>query len=165
MGRTDLLRRFELYAARNDLTAGVRLGSGVHGIVFSAFRQTEMGRVAVKVHEREPDYKRERDIYLRLRQNGVETVSGFSVPELVAYDDELWAIEMTVVDRPFVLDFAGAYLDRPPDFSDEVLADWSAEKQEQFGDHWPEVRAVVGSFEQFGVYLIDVNAGNISFAD
>jgi hypothetical protein len=30
--------------------------------------------------------------------------------------------EMTVVTRPFVLDFAGAYLDWGPEFSDEVLA-------------------------------------------
>jgi hypothetical protein len=48
------------------------------------------------------------------------------VPEPIAYDDELLAIEMTVVTRPFVLDFGGAFLDHLPGFSEEVLAEWRA---------------------------------------
>jgi hypothetical protein len=40
---------------------------------------------------------------------------------------------MTIVKQPFVLDFAGANLDETPDFSDEVMADGFAEKEEQFG--------------------------------
>ena len=53
--------------------------------------------------------------------------AGLRVPRLLQFDDDLWVIEMTIVSRPFVLDFAGAYLDMPPDFSDEVMADWHAE--------------------------------------
>jgi hypothetical protein len=30
---------------------------------------------------------------------------------------------MTIVTRPDVLDFAGAYLDMPPEFSEEVMTD------------------------------------------
>jgi len=44
------------------------------------------------------------------------------------------------VERPFVLDFGGAYLDFCPEFSNEVWEDW--EKN-----------------------MIDVNPGNIGFAD
>jgi hypothetical protein len=72
---------------------------------------------------------------------------------------------MTIVTRPFVLDFAGAYLDEPPDFSEEVLADWRAEKQEQFGSRWPEVQAILRTLQRYGVFLMDANPGNISFGD
>ena len=84
---------------------------------------------------------------------------------MAAFDDDLSVIEMTMVERPFVLDFAGAYLDEPPDFSEEVLADWRAEKEEQCEGRWPEVQSVLRSLEAFGVFMIDVNPGNISFGD
>src|SRR5436190_162174 len=165
MARTDLIRRAEEYANRKGLMIGRELGSGVHGIVFSAEYQTEGGRSALKVHERGVDYGRERDVYLRLKEHGVSEVRGCNVPELVAFDDELWVIEMTVVSRPFVLDFAGAYLDQAPEFSEEVLADWWAEKQEQFGERWPEVQAILRHLETYGVLVLDVNPGNVTFAD
>ncbi len=72
---------------------------------------------------------------------------------------------MTVVSRPFVLDFAGAELDNPPDFSEEVLADWRAEKRDQFGERWAEVEAILGSLEGHGIFMLDVNPGNVSFED
>jgi hypothetical protein len=112
---------------------------------------------AIKVHRREPDYRRERDAYLRLKENDLIVICGCHVPELVRYDDDLWIIEMTVVARPFVLDFAGAFLDQRPDFSEEVLADWRVEKQEQFGPRWPEVEGVIRFLEGYGIYLVDVS--------
>ncbi len=108
-------------------------------------------------------YFRERDVYLRLREHHVTQVQECLVPQMVAFDDDLWVIEMSVVSRPFLLDFAGAYLDQPPTFSEEVLADWHAEKQEQFGPHWPKVQAILAVLEGYGVFMIDVNPGNISF--
>jgi hypothetical protein len=164
MSRTDLLRRVEEYAHRNNLAVGEQLGYGVHGIVFAAKYQTKGGQVAVKAHERDKEYRRERDIYLRLQEHAVTEIRGCYVPEMVAFDDELWVIAMTVVDRPFVLDFAGAYLDQAPDFSDEVVADWRADKQEQFGPRWPEVQAIVRVLEGYGIFMEDVNPGNISFS-
>lgn len=122
-------------------------------------------RSAIKVHQREPDYRRERDVYLRLKENELTTIHGCRVPELVHYDDELWIIEMTVVTRPFVLDFAGAFLDKPPDFSEEVLADWRAEKQEQFGPRWSEVEAILRFLQGYGIHMVDVSPSNISLSD
>jgi hypothetical protein len=52
-----------------------------------------------------------------LKERGVEKICDCAVPELIGYDDELLIIEMTVVTTPYVLDFAGAYLDWSPDFS------------------------------------------------
>jgi hypothetical protein len=165
MTRRDLIRRAQEYADRNGLVLGRELGFGVHGIVFSAERQTEGGRSALKVHERDPAYVRERDVYLRLREHGVCAIRGCNVPQLVEFDDVLWVIEMTVVARPFVLDFAGAYLDEPADYSDEVLADWRDEKREQFGPRWGEVQAILRALEDYGIFMLDVSPGNISFGD
>jgi hypothetical protein len=165
MENTDLLRRSREFANRHGLTLGEQLGAGVQGIVFSAKSQSEEGRLAVKVHKQEPDYWRERDAYSRLNEHGISTLRGCNVPELIAYDDELWIIEMTVVSRPFVLDFGGAFLDGAPEFSEEILDEWRAEKQEQFGSRWPEVQAIIRDLQGYGIFLIDVNPGNISFAE
>jgi hypothetical protein len=143
---------------------GEQLGLGVHGIVFVVKIQGEPGRSAIKVHEREKAYCRERDVYLRLQYHGVTDIRGCHVPQLLRYDDELWVIEMEVVTRPFVLDFAGAYLDKRPDYSDEVLAEWRSEKQEQFGEHWSEVQLILASLERFGIYVVDVSPSNVSFS-
>lgn len=161
--RPELLRRAQEYCQKNGLLLGSRLGSGVHGSVFEADNQTENGRSAIKVHEREPDYRRERDVYSRLAAYQVTALRGCAVPEMLRHDDKLWVIEMTIVTKPFVLDFAGAFLDRPPDFSDEVLADWRAEKQEQFGPRWANVQAILRDLEALGVFVTDVSPGNISW--
>jgi len=165
MDRDDLIRRIEQYAGRKGLVLRESLGAGIHGNVFAAEYQTEGGRSAVKGHERRDAYERERDIYLRLREHEVTDIRGCHVPALIDYDDDLWCIEMTVVSRPFVLDFAGAWLDESPDFSDEVLADWRAEKQEEFGPRWRDVEGILGALEGYGIFMLDVNPGNVSFDD
>ena len=53
---------------------------------------------------------RERAVYERLKQAGVTEVLGFNIPQFIRADDDLRVIEMSIVTRPFVLDFAGAYL-------------------------------------------------------
>jgi len=161
----EFLRRTQKYCEANGLILGDSLGSGVHGNVFALESQSEKDRSAIKVHEREGAYRRERDVYLRLIECEVADIRGCAIPEMLRYDDELWVIEMTIVTRPFVLDFAGAYLDQAPDFSEEVLVDWRAEKQEQFGLPWEEVQAILRSLQGFGVFMVDVNPGNISFGE
>ena len=132
--RDEPLRRAREYAARHNLTLGTELGFGVHGVVFVTQNQIDKGQPkkqsAVKAHQRETEYLRERDIYLRLQEHCVEKIRCCHVPQLIDYNDHLWIIEMTIVKRPFVLDFGGAYLDHAPEFSDEVMADWRAEKVE-----------------------------------
>jgi hypothetical protein len=136
------------------------LGFGYDGIVFSTTRQS-----AVKALRYEPLYIRERDVYFRLRDHGALNVLGLAVPELWHWDDELWVIEMEIVSPPFVLDFAGAYLDQVPDFPEEVMAGWRAEKKEQFGDRWGEVQHIMREFRKLGIYLADVKPGNIMFRE
>ena len=159
--RAELYQRLQEYCQAKKLVLGKQLGFGVHGIVFVAEKQPRK-RSAVKVHEREIDYRRERDIYLRLKERGIEKIRNCAVPGLIGYDDELLIIEMTIVTTPYVLDFAGAYLDWKPDFSEEVMADWQADKQEQFGKQWPEVLAILACLESFGIHMEDVSPSNIS---
>jgi hypothetical protein len=165
MGRTELFARILEYANRNGLVVGKQLGFGVHGIVFDAESQSKTGLSAIKAHEREAEYARERDIYLRLRENAVTEIRGCNVPTLLRFDDQALILEMTVVCRPFVLDFAGAYLDRPFDFSEEVMADWWEAKREQFGAHWPEAQSILRALECYGIFMEDVHPNNIAFVD
>jgi len=163
--RPELLFRARKYCEGNGLILGLPLGAGVHGSVFAVENQTEKGHSDIKVHERERDYCRERDVYRRLLERAVTASRGCTIPELLACDDVLWVIQMTIVTRPFVLDFAGVYLGKPPDFSEETLAEWTRDKQEQFGPRWSEVQAILRSLQGHGIYLMDVNPGNIAFAD
>ncbi|HXP60770.1 MAG TPA: hypothetical protein VN829_09775 [Dongiaceae bacterium] len=77
--------------------------------------------------------------------------------------NEILIPKMTIVKRPFVLDFAGAYLDARPEFPEDVWADWEAEKREQFEAHWPVVKAILDAFEELGIYLLDLSPSNIAF--
>ena len=71
---------------------------------------------------------------------------------------------MTIVKRPFILDFGAANLDKRPEFPAEVWADWEAEKREQFEERWPRVEQILSAFEDMGIYLLDVSPANIAFA-
>lgn len=106
-------------------------------------------------------YRQERDVYLRLQELNLSNLRGFEIPRLVDLDDTLQVIEMTIVSPPFVLDFAGAKLDRKPQFEPEIMEEWRREKAEQFEDDWQEVQRLIWAFERFGVYLSDVHPGNV----
>jgi hypothetical protein len=164
-GKEEIVRRAELYAKRNKLVIAEQLGCGVHGTVFVAESQIESGRSAIKIHGQEASYCRERDVYLRLQEHGVTAIRNCEVPRLLHYDDGLWVVRMTVVTRPFVLDFAGAYLDEPPDFPEEVWDEWRERKQEQFGARWPEVEAVLSSLRIYDIHLLDVSPGNVALPE
>ena len=91
--KDEVLRRAQEYSQRQGLALGDRLGAGVHGTVFATEGQPKLGqaalRSAVKIHEREEFYRRERDVYLRLKEHGVTTVRGCEVPQMLRYDDQL----------------------------------------------------------------------------
>jgi hypothetical protein len=154
-----------LYAARHQLELAEPLGSGKDGIVFVAKHKAKPANVAIKILHFDESYLRERQAYQRLAKMEVSAVLGFNVPQLVDFDDGLRVLEMTIVKRPFVLDFAGAYLDEQPDFPADVLADWDAEKREQFEGRWSAVQKILAAFAELGVYLLDVTPGNIAFLE
>ena len=153
------------YAARYELRLGERLGFGIHGSVHVVEHKIKRDKSAIKSHRTTEFYLRERAVYERLSGAGVSDILGFHVPQFIRADDELQVIEMTIVTRPFVLDFAAAYVGGPPEFSVDIWAEWEAEKREQFGGRWTTVRGVMNTFEGLGIYLLDVSPSNITFPD
>jgi hypothetical protein len=158
--RIELESRARQYATIRNLELGEQLGFGVHGIVFATNRKS-----AIKIHAQEAAYRRELNVYVRLREHGVERIREFSVPQLIDSDDSLLAIEMGIVTPPFVLDYAAAYLDDPPEFSEKILIEWEAEKREQFEQRWPEVQSLLRALEVLGIYQTDVSPNNVRFRD
>jgi len=140
----DLIESARAFAARYHLRLCEPLGSGIHGSVHLVQDNLKGGATALKVHHSPEFYSRELAVYFRLRDAGISQVLGFAVPQLIRADDELLGFEMTVVERPYLLDFAGAYLDTVPQFPDEVWAEWEADKREKFGDRWPQVQRRFG---------------------
>jgi len=84
---------------------------------------------------------------------------------LLRIDEQWQAIEMTIVPQPFLLDFADAFLNRPPAFSEDVLSQWEQDKQEIFGKKWPTVTEVLAALRVYGIHLLDVNPANIAFGE
>ena len=160
-----LTQNARAFAARHELRLAERLGFGIHGTVFVAEGNTKPGKSAIKAHRSTEPYARERAVYERLREAGVTEIQGFHVPQLIRCDDALQVIEMSIVTRPFVLDFAGAYLDAPPEFPDEIWVDWEKEKREQFEARWPVVQSVLAALEEFDIHMIDVSPSNVAFLD
>ena len=110
---------------------------------------------------RENHYINEREVYLWLHAHGISDVCGFDVPQLHFFDNDLWAIEMSVVSAPFLLDFAGAYLDDPPDYPHEVVIESREKHAEIFEGDWPAVQMAVSALARFGIYMVDLHPGNI----
>lgn len=165
MDFSALLRRINQYAAQHGLIIHERLGHGIDGIVFKAECQSEAMFSALKAYWQGRSFTQQLRAYLRLREHGVSTIRGSNVPQLIAFDDDLQVLEMTIVTPPYILDFAKATLDRGPDFSEEVLADWQAAKAEEFGSRWPEVQAILRALEAIGVFMNDASPRNIAWPD
>jgi len=86
---------------------------------------------------------------------------------LILEDGELKAIEISIVQRPFVLDFAGAKLPHEvPDFDEEIMAEHHEHLRELFGERWTDALHVAEMFRlATGYTLLDIHPGNIAFAD
>jgi hypothetical protein len=136
------------------------LGEGTDGTVWATSRGS-----AVKVLYRQKNYNNERDSYLRLREAGIDRIGALTVPLLVDFDDRHFAIEMGVVQPPFLLDFGKVYLDIPPPYwsDSQLMANFHAEGQELFGVDWQTVQSVLAFLRGLGIYYVDPKPGNISF--
>jgi hypothetical protein len=159
------LKNARAYAERNDLLIVERLGFGIHGSVHVVEHKVKGSKAAIKAHRAREFFQRERAVYQLLSRAIVTEVMGFHIPQFIGGDDDLQVIEMSIVTRPFVLDFAGAYIGAPPEFPPDIWAEWEAEKREQFGARWKTVQAVRSDFEALGIYLVDVSPSNIAFVD
>jgi len=136
------------------------LGSGAEGFVFPSPSAT-----AVKVFTYKEKFARELAAYKRLRRHKVDSVLGFAVPKLLKWNSRLLVIEMTLVEPPFLLDFAQAELDTPLEFP-EGLEEWWGRLAEDFGERLPVVQSVFFELQQkYGIYYYDLAPRNINFGD
>lgn len=152
------------FAERYQLEIRDRLGFGIHGSVFEVIDRRHR-KSAVKIHNEREHFFREFEVYERLDEHGVVEICGFWVPQLLRMDEDFLALQMTMVARPFVLDFAGAYVDSKPSFPEEIWNEWENQKREQFGDKWRKVREILDSLEEMGIYYVDVSPSNVAFRD
>jgi len=157
------LRRLVAYEARRKLRSPRFLGSGKDGVVHEAESNAFPGFVAVKSFHRPSGFEREREVYVRLRDLQIRRVRSCNVPQMLAWDYDLLTIEMTMVAPPFILDFADAWLDEAPEFSEEIWADWNQKLAEDFEERADEVRRMLALLRSHGVILADVHPGNIRF--
>jgi len=84
-----LIPNASLYASRFEIEIGETLGSGKDGIVLVAKRKAQPAKFAMKVLRWNEAYEREKKVYERLRELGVNTVLGFNVPQLLGCEDDL----------------------------------------------------------------------------
>jgi hypothetical protein len=151
--------RLARYCSEQHLEIVGKLGAGKDGAVY----QTRSGS-AVKVHSRLDSYEAERDVYLRLLQRGITDICGLAVPVLFNFEDDLRVLEMQVVSSPYLVDFASAWLDKPPDFSQEVIDEWHDQLRESFGARFPDIMNVLESLaNDAGVYMLDIHPHNVKF--
>lgn len=159
----DILEKAETYASGRDRQLAGRLGFGIHGIVFALEGNVHPGVSALKVHHSEEPYVRERDVYRRLAREGVREICGLRVPEMLDCDDALFALEMTMVKPPFVLDFAGAYFNTAPEFSEEVWDERTAKWENEFGGDWTKAQMILAELKGMGIDMLDPSPRNICF--
>ena len=134
---------------------------GTQGSVW-LMKNNKMAPTVLKIHNEQRAYAIEQMCYMRLRDYGVTHLEGFHVPLLIHCERETLVLEMTMVRPPYLLDFAQAYLDSPPDYSEEVWAETRARWSAAYGDEWPRVQRVLAAMEELGIYYEDVHRGNLA---
>ena len=135
------------------------LGHGSDGAVWQTSRDT-----ALKILEKAKNFQNELECYRRFQAANIRHIGQFAVPFLEGYDESLFAIEMTIVDAPYLLDFGKVYLDLPPPYYDDtqLMKDALAEWRERFGKDWRLVAAAIDVLKtDFGIYYIDPRPSNI----
>jgi hypothetical protein len=147
------------YCADRGTALTKMLGHGIDGSVWETTRQS-----ALKACYRTDAYERERDCYRRLFEHEVVNLTGFNVPQLLDYDNRLQVLEMTVVFPPCILDFGKAYVDAPPEYSAEALAEAEQAERELFSDdEWKQARLVRAALRRYGIHYFDARPSNIMF--
>lgn len=139
-----------------------KLGHGTDGSVWTTRHQT-----AVKALALPATFERELAAYVRLDELEIRRLHGHYIPQLLGHDHERLVLEMTIVQPPFLLDFGKAYVDRtPPYWNDaQLMANAREEWADLFDERWPDVVALLGALESFGIYYVDPRPGNIVFSD
>ena len=160
---TDVLfKRASEYCkvAKSKIVSNPALGHGTDGSVWRTTNGT-----AVKAFIYEKNYRDELECYLRLKKNKITDIIGLAVPEYEDSQDDLMIVEMSIVQKPYLLDFGKVYIDRmPPYYNDkQLIANWHAEVRDLFEDDAPKVHLALFKLSQLGIYYVDPKPANIRF--
>ena len=162
MGQEELIQNVESYAWQHGLEILDILGDGTQGMVWRVRDKGKLHQRALKIHAGSMPFHTEVEVYDRLRS--VPRLEGFNVPVMLRHDERWRAIEMGIVEPPYILDFAQACLDLPPDFSEEVWVETLRQWRKLYGEDWPRVQRLLTALEGRGIYYLDVHHRNIALA-
>jgi hypothetical protein len=156
-----LYSRAKVYAQNNGcrIVRKARLGGGTDGEVWRSTRPS-----AIKVVIGTKNYRDELESYQRLKSANIYRLCGFAIPRLIGWDDSLKAIEMSIVEPPYLLDFGKVYFDGPPTsiYDEERLKVGHAEAKANFGSNWPAVAQLLYALqEKVGIWYVDPKPANI----
>lgn len=160
MRKEELLQNAESYAWLHGLEILGSLGDGTQGMVWRVRDKGKLHQRALKIHASIMAYRAEVAVYERLRS--IFSLEGFNIPVMLRHDERWLAIELGLVQPPYILDFAQACLDWPPDFSEEVWEDTLQKWRTTYGDDWPRVQRLLSALEGLGIYYLDVHRRNIA---
>ena len=100
-----------------------------------------------------------------MHDRGIFNIAGFNVPELLQFDDSVFALEMKIVFPPYIVDFASARLDAPMDLIEDEGNTIADLVYDRFGERAPEIFFLKAQLEKLaGIYITDLHPHNIKFA-
>jgi hypothetical protein len=159
--RAQLLARAKEYADLNGtaIYSTVEFGHGMDGSVWVSKRDS-----AIKVIRNSKNYADELEAYRRLQRTDVRELCGFAVPWLIGFDDARQVIEMSIVQKPYLLDFGKVYFEggELAVYETHELARDRAISKTRYGPEWSRVAILLYVLEsRFGIYYIDPRPSNI----
>ena len=161
--KEDLLKHALGYAAVRGIEITEHLGWGIHGSVWKIAGKERSLAWVLKLHRHVSPWRRERDCYRRLQETGTSAIAGVHLPQLIWEDEEWLAIEMSLLKRPFLLDFGAAWLDERPEFPEGVWEQAEADAAEKFGEDWPRASGILHTLAaETGIIMGDVHPGNLA---
>jgi hypothetical protein len=134
------------------------LGSGQEGFVYPTENAT-----AIKIFTYREKFERELAAYRRLHKCDVYDVLGVAIPRPIRFSMRLLVIEMTMVQPPFLLDFAGSTLDDPIEFEQGVEEEWWDRVRQDFEGRFELARDVFYALQhRTGIYYYDLAPRNLN---
>ena len=153
------------YCETQSLTMDTTLGSGAHGIVFGVASQTEKKRARLSwcTNARAPIAAKgmfiDASSSARSRISSVAPFLNCSTTTMT-FGSSRWPSSPGLSS----LTSPGLTSTRPPS-SRPRCSQIGAEKEEQFGARWRDVQAILAALQGLGIFMLDVNPGNVSFGD
>jgi hypothetical protein len=120
---------------------------------------------AIKAIRNRKNYSDELEAYRRLQHAAIRELCGFAIPWLIGFDDARQVIEMSIVQKPYLLDFGKVYFDGaelsvydPADLARER----AAQRKKYSAADWSRVAMALHLLEtKLGIYYVDPRPSNI----